>query len=44
MKDKTPPNAVFMGGTADAAHLAVFRRPLVPADFVRLWSVSAVEI
>ena len=32
------PNVVFMGGTPDGVCLAVFRRPLVPNDFVRLWS------
>ncbi len=34
------PNSVFMGGGPDRISLAVFMRPLVPADFVRLWSVS----
>ncbi len=37
-QDPVPPNAVFMGGTAETSHLAVFRRPLVPGDFARLWS------
>lgn len=32
------PNAVFMGGTPHESYLVVFKRPLVPADFVRLWS------
>lgn len=32
------PNAVFLGGVPDDSYLAVFKRPLVPADFVRLWS------
>ncbi|MDL1962918.1 MAG: TagF domain-containing protein [Deltaproteobacteria bacterium] len=32
------PNAVFMGGVPDDIYLAVFKRPLIPADFVRLWS------
>jgi type VI secretion system protein VasJ len=32
------PKVVFMGGTPDSACLAVFRRPLVPNDFARLWS------
>lgn len=31
------PNAVFMGGTSKGTYLAVFRRALTPADFVRLW-------
>jgi type VI secretion system protein VasJ len=33
------PNAVFMGGIPEEAHMAVFVRPLVPKDFVRLWSI-----
>ncbi|MEW6381894.1 MAG: TagF domain-containing protein [bacterium] len=33
------PKVVFMGGTADKTFLAVFLRPLKPADFVRLWSL-----
>ena len=32
------PNAVFMGGVPDDIYMAVFKRPLVPGDFVRLWS------
>ncbi len=32
------PNAVFMGGSSDGTYLAVFKRALVPNDFVRLWS------
>jgi type VI secretion system protein VasJ len=32
------PNAVFIGGAADNLCSAVFRRPLLPADFVQLWS------
>ena len=35
---KVIPNAVFMGGVADESYLAVFKRPLVPSDFVLLWS------
>lgn len=38
---KTMPNAMFMGGTLDTAYLAVIKRPLKPADFIQLWSVSA---
>ena len=34
------PNAVFMGGTTDKTYLAVFKRPLAPDDFVRLWSIT----
>ena len=33
------PNAVFMGGIPEETYLAVFVRPLVPSDFVRLWSI-----
>ncbi|MGA1874887.1 MAG: type VI secretion system-associated protein TagF [bacterium] len=32
------PNAVFIGGAADNLCAAVFRRPLLPADFIQLWS------
>jgi hypothetical protein len=32
------PSTVFLGGGLDASYLAVFRRALVPADFVRLWT------
>jgi type VI secretion system protein VasJ len=32
------PNIVFLGGGLDASYLAVFRRALLPADFVRLWT------
>ena len=35
------PNALFMGGSLEKACLAIFRRPLGPTDFVRLWSVSS---
>lgn len=31
------PNAVFLGGAPNETHLAVFRRALVPTDFIRLW-------
>ena len=34
---RSVPNAVFIGGALDETHLAVFRRPLAPTDFVRLW-------
>ncbi len=37
------PNAVFMGGVPEEACLAVFRRPLIPSDFVRLWTMFPVE-
>ncbi len=32
------PNAVFLGGTLEKSGMAVFERPLMPTDFVRLWS------
>jgi type VI secretion system protein VasJ len=35
---KAIPNTVFMGGVPDETYLAVFKRPLVPSDFVLLWS------
>ncbi|MDH4264795.1 MAG: TagF domain-containing protein [Deltaproteobacteria bacterium] len=38
------PNALFMGGTLAKAFLAVFKRPLVASDFVRLWSVASAEL
>ena len=34
------PNAVFMGGALEESYMAVFRRPLTPADFVKLWSTT----
>jgi type VI secretion system protein VasJ len=37
------PSALFMGGTLANAFLAVFKRPLVSSDFVRLWSLSSAE-
>ena len=39
-EEKNIPQSLFMGGTLEKALLAVFKRPLHPADFVRLWSVS----
>ncbi|HOM28866.1 MAG TPA: type VI secretion system-associated protein TagF [Deltaproteobacteria bacterium] len=36
-----PPEAVFMGGSYDAAEVAAFERGLVERDFVRLWNVCA---
>ncbi|MDD2274137.1 MAG: type VI secretion system protein TssA [Desulfuromonadaceae bacterium] len=38
---KSLPNAMFMGGALDKAYLAIIKRPLKPADFIQLWSVSA---
>jgi type VI secretion system protein VasJ len=40
---KVIPNAVFMGGTFEKAYLALFRRPLLPSDFLEMWSLSSVE-
>lgn len=37
------PTAVFMGGGLHQSCLAFFNRPLVPADFFRLWSWSLPE-
>jgi type VI secretion system protein VasJ len=37
---KVIPNVFFMGGTLEKAYLAVFRRPLMPTDFIQLWSIS----
>jgi len=34
------PNAVFMGGGVNRSFLNVFRRPMAPADLVRLWDVG----
>jgi len=38
---KAAPNAIFMGGTLDRIYLAIFRRPLTPADFIQLWSLPS---
>ncbi|MBN1932240.1 MAG: type VI secretion system-associated protein TagF [Desulfobacterales bacterium] len=35
------PNAVFMGGIPEEEWMAVFQRPLVTQDFVRLWSIGS---
>ena len=39
-KDDIVPNAAFLGGIPNATYLAVFRRPLMVPDFIRLWSVG----
>ncbi len=41
---KDIPNAVFMGGTLEGTYLALFRRPLTPPDFGRLWSLPRAEL
>jgi hypothetical protein len=38
------PNAVFVGGTVKKSFLAIFRRPLLTADFVRLWSIPIADM
>ena len=35
------PHIVFMGGSLDRSYLAIFKRPLVPADLQRLWSCGS---
>lgn len=35
-----PPNAAFLGGEQNKTYLAIFRRPLIVPDFIRLWSVG----
>lgn len=37
------PSAVFLGGGLETSCLAVFRRALAPADFVRLWTFPAED-
>lgn len=37
-KVSSAPNAVFLGGTPTSSFLVVFKRSLMPADFVKLWS------
>jgi type VI secretion system protein VasJ len=39
-QDGIAPNASFLGGLLNATYLAVFRRPLMVQDFIRLWSVG----
>jgi type VI secretion system ImpM family protein len=39
-QDCGAPNASFLGGLPNATYLAVFRRPLMVEDFIRLWSVG----
>jgi type VI secretion system protein VasJ len=38
------PNAIFMGGVPERTYLAVFKRSLIPADFVRLWSAFSTGV
>jgi type VI secretion system protein VasJ len=44
MRMEKIPNAVFMGGIPEEACLAVFKRPLVSRDFVRLWTLFSKEV
>lgn len=39
-QDGIVPNAVFLGGIPSVTYLAVFRRPLMVQDFIRLWSAG----
>ncbi|MDI6752891.1 MAG: hypothetical protein QME78_00675, partial [Thermodesulfobacteriota bacterium] len=43
-QEDSVPNGLFMGGSLEKTCLAGFRRPLIPADFVRLWSVSSATV
>lgn len=38
---KDPPNALFIGGNLEKTYLAVFRRAILPQDFVHLWSMRS---
>ena len=38
------PTVLFMGGSMEKAHVAVFQRPLVADDFVKLWTLSELLI
>lgn len=38
---KDPPNVLFIGGNLEKTYLAVFRRALLPKDFVHLWSLGS---
>ncbi len=40
---KTIPNIIFMGGPLEKSYMALFKRPLSPADFVDLSSLSFSE-
>ncbi len=40
---KEIPKTVFMGGNSLKTYLAIFRRPLVSEDFLRLWSIGSAE-
>lgn len=41
---KAVPSATFIGGTLEKSYVAFFRRPLVSADFIRLWSIDCAEV
>jgi hypothetical protein len=36
-RNKSAPNAVFIGGTFDVTSLVIYWRPLVVGDFIELW-------
>jgi type VI secretion system ImpM family protein len=46
LKKRAPhaPNAVFMGGIPEKSCLVLFKRPLRPNDFAKLWSLCSEEI
>jgi len=39
----TIPHVVFMGGTPDVAYMVIFKRPLMPDDFKRLWHIHQIN-
>ncbi len=41
---KGVPNTVFVGGIPEKTFLAIFKRPLIPSDFVQLWSCASMGI
>ncbi len=46
LKKRLPhaPNAVFIGGIPEKSWLVLFKRPLRPNDFAKLWSLCAGEV
>jgi type VI secretion system protein VasJ len=44
MHNKNAPQAMFTGGTVDRSFLALFMRPLLTSDFVRLWTMTAESV
>jgi hypothetical protein len=41
---RVAPSAVFVGGSVDKSFLAFFQRPLLTADFIRLWLIPKGDI